>query len=183
MNAIAQAPAYDLPARHQPIKKLSWWHESIVDWMITNPSGKLGECSKQLCVTPSWLSKVIHSQMFQELLAVRRMEHGANISTTVIEKVEGITNIALEKLEDRITDEEAPPSFNALKDTVDLGLKAMGYSNRSAGAVIINNPNAPVQVNTVSPELLESARANMKQAGEKIESDKSNGVSPALPAP
>lgn len=154
-------PSFSL--NRQPIKKLSWWHESIVDWMLLNPEGKLGQCARDLGVTASWLSTIVNSQLFRELLAKRRLEHASNISTSVIDKTQGITHLALELVEERLSrDDVMPLSYKEIRETAELGLKAMGYTARSGGAVVINNPSGAVQVNTVTPEMLENARKKMQ---------------------
>lgn len=140
------------------IKKLSWWHEMVVDWMLTNPDGKLKDCAEFFSVTQPWLSTVVNSDAFKHYFRVRRKEHQGLVSATVIDKVEGLGKLSLDVLEERIENDRENISLGIVRETAEMALKALGYGGRGAMQA------APVQVNigVVTPDLLERARAKMR---------------------
>lgn len=169
------------------IAKIGWWHEAIVDWMILYPEKSLTECAKTFRVTLPWLSKVINSDCFIQYKAARMGEHQANLSTTVIEKVEGLAHGALDIIEQRMTNDPDSLTFSALKETAELSLKAMGYTARSPAAININAQGGAVQVNQhqASPEVLERARDNLRKVQEAFDAQRNDTgtVIEAVPTP
>lgn len=110
------------------LKKVNWWHESIIEWMITNPESSLGECSRFFDVSQSWLSTIINSDVFRERLSQQRELHFANTSRTVQEKVSGLADLSIEVLEERIEKERETIGLGIVRDAADLALKASGFS-------------------------------------------------------
>ena len=121
-------------AQSVQIKKVSWWHESIFEWMIANPESKLRECAEFFQVTQSWLSTIIHSDVFVEKLAERRDLHFAAISQDVASKVSGLAELSLDVLEERIERERDAISLGLVKDTAEMALKAAGYIGPRPGS-------------------------------------------------
>lgn len=85
MNPLLQAlvdgkPAEALPAesplapRPQPIQKLRYNHQAMVDLLVTDPTLSQNELADIFDRSPSWISTIICSDLFQDMLAKRRTE-------------------------------------------------------------------------------------------------------------
>ena len=149
----------------QQLQKVNWWHESIIDWMLENPHAQLCECAVYFEKTPGWISVVINSAAFQDLLASRKLLHAHMVSMTLTEKLEGIAHRSLESLEKAMkdTEDKALMSVGCARDTAEMSLKMLGYSARSPGAInILAQKGAQVTVGQATPEALARARENMK---------------------
>ena len=146
------------------LQKVNWWHESIIDWMLENPDHKLGECAEYFKKTQAWISVIIHSAAFVDLLEQRKMLHAHMVSMTLTEKLEGIAHQSLESLEKAMkkTEDEDLMSVGCARDTADMAMKLLGYSARSSGAININAPGAQITLGVASQESLARAREKMK---------------------
>lgn len=171
----ARAMRFISPGNHA-IQKLSWWHESIVDWMVMNPDQSLAACAISFNVSPPWLSRIINSGVFKERLAHRRESHSDNISHTLIEKIQGLAELGIEALTERIATERDTIPLPELRAASELALNAMGYSPKVGPGVRAGTPS--VQINIVSSEALTMAR----QAWQTLSTLDPEGV-PALEAP
>lgn len=154
------------PAR--VLRKLSWWHESIIDWMLLHPEGKLAHCAKEFSVSASWLSIIVNSDLFRARLAVRRAELAGEIGATVVDRLSGIAGQALESIAERIEREKDKLPIGELRETASMALDALGYSgkkNSGAAPANVYNFNGPT---AVSPSVLEAARRNMRIVGAQV---------------
>lgn len=146
------------------IKKLSWWHESIIDWMLLNPQGRLADAAVHFTVTQAWLSIIVNSDLFRARLTIRRAEMANEVGSTVIEKLSGIAGQALESIAEKIEKEKTKIPLGELRETATMALEALGYGAKSAGPQNANvyNFNGPTHV---SRDVLESARQRMRLVG------------------
>jgi hypothetical protein len=62
------------PGRSQPVQKLHYTHEAMVDAIIANPAIYNEELALMFGYTASWISTVVVSDIFQAKLAARREE-------------------------------------------------------------------------------------------------------------
>jgi hypothetical protein len=168
------------------IQKVNWWHEAIIDWMLENPNSQLGVCAEHFQKTQGWISVIIHSAAFIDLLEQRKMLHSHMVSMTLTEKLEGIAHQSAESLEKamRFQEEKNLMSVGCARDTLEMSLKALGYSARSPGAINITATDATIQFGTATPEALARAREKMKsveyvEQGNLIEGDLENTALPA----
>ena len=149
------------------IKKVNWWHEAIIDWMLAHPEERLYDCAAYFNKTQPWISSIINSSMFKELLAQRKLMHAHMISLTLTEKLESIAHKTLDALEESLEVErkKGTISVGCARDTAEMALRSLGYSSRSPAALNINvGHNSQVAiVGSASPEALASARQKMQQ--------------------
>ncbi len=96
------------------IARLNYRHEAIVNWLIANPNKTLGECSREMGYTQSWLSSVIHSDMFQAAYTERARELGEITTHTVKDKLTRATSLALDRT---IEELEGTPSDRFIEGT------------------------------------------------------------------
>lgn len=163
------------------IKKVSWWHQSIVDWELANPHRSMGDCAEFFDVTPAWLSTVRNSDAFRAYAARRRNEHNDNVSQGVIGKVEKLAELSMEVLSERIVAERRTIGLEGLKDTAEMALKALGFGQAKGNAA---GATTNVQVNVVDAQALAIARERMRSIGApSSEGELQNGrVTEVLPA-
>ncbi len=144
------------------VKKVSYWHESIVDWELQNPKKSMGECAEYFNVTEAWLSVIRNSDIFKEYAALRRGEHNDNVSMSIIDRAEAVAGVSLEVLEERIQKERETIGLGIVNDTAAMALKALGFGQKQSG-----RGGGDTQVNIVlgaDPALLARARDKMRRA-------------------
>ena len=158
------------------LKKLSWWHESILDWELENPERSMRECSVTFGISETWLSIIRNSDIYKEYAAQRRLEHNANVSMSVVERVEAVADTSLEVLQERIDSERNTIGLGVVNDTCTMALKALGFGSKGS------DRGGDTQVNLIlgaaSPELLGRARDKMKLINAHAASDVVGADSP-----
>jgi len=150
------------PMAMNQVKKVSYWHESIVDWELQNPDKSMGDCALHFNVTEPWLSVIRNSDIFREYAALRRGEHNSNVSMSVIDRAEAVAGVSLEVLEERIQNERRTIGLGIVNDTAAMALKALGFGQKQD-----TRGGGNTQVNIVlgaDPELLARAREKMRLA-------------------
>lgn len=170
------------------IKKINWWHEAIIDWMLEYPDSKLGECAEYFQKTQGWISVIINSAAFQDLLEQRKLLHAHMISMTLTEKLEGIAHQSLESLEKsmKATENEGVMSVGCARDTAEMAMKLLGYTARSHSPINITpGGNTIIQFGTATPEALARARESMRNVTYKEQGNLLEGETEksALPTP
>lgn len=133
-----------------------------------NPHKTKGDCAKFFNVSNQWLYVLTQSDVFKVLYEERRKKHSAMVSTSVIEKTSALTEMALDKLMDRVVETGDSMTPNFLKDVAAMGLDKLGYGGKAAAPPIA--PPVQVQVNVVSSDQLAEARARMINKGRELAS-------------
>lgn len=171
MSDVLRDPA---PARTQ-LKRLSPTHENMINWLIANQDQPLRVCAAAFGVTQSWLSCVIHSDIFQAKLKRRQDEHFARISTGLTEKLKVLADVAVERLTEKVETSEDP---KFLRESFDSVLGKLGYAPNRNG----NLPPVMQQNNFfVSKEDLAKARDGILQ--KSVAATIEQSVVPSLPQP
>lgn len=144
------------------IARLSHKHEQLLNWLVLNPDRSLRECADTFGFSQSWLSQVIHSDLFQHALKEKQLAIGVRVADSIPQKLRRAADLALEKLTVKLEDTEDP---EYILDATDKILHRMGYAPQSA-----RNPaggpglGAPAQQNNffISSGDLQEARALMQ---------------------
>lgn len=158
------------------LRKLSWWHESIIDWMLLNPQGRLADAARHFDVTQSWLSIIVNSDLFKARLSIRRAEMAGEVGTTVIDRLSGIAGQALESIAEKIEREKSKLPLGELRETATMALDALGYGAKSAprgDSGNVYNFNGPTHV---SRDVLASARDKMRLIGTRAADEPTLGA-------
>jgi len=152
------------------IQALTIRHEAILDYLMANPTVKLGDVAKAFGVTAPWLSQIIHSDAFQSKL---KEKQDINFHSTVLpirEKMLAVAHLALDQLADKLPLETEPSALSGIAGDV---LDRLGFSSKTPATVINNTTN--VQVNTLRSELDEArallGRAERPKLGVKIDGE------------
>jgi len=153
-------------AESAQIQKISHKHSMIMNWMVLNPDKPLKQCAEHFGVTQAWLSTVIHSDVFQMEFQEKLKTIHNHCAMSIPEKLRVVTDIALDKLAEKIADSEDP---EYILDAADKALHRMGYAPASARNGF--GANQGVQVNTqnvfmLSQDDLDAARNVMKAQGQ-----------------
>lgn len=155
------------------ISRLSHTHDQIINWLIVNPHLSLRECADEFGFTQSWLSQLIHSDIFQAALKARQQDVAARVAASIPEKLHAVADIALDKLGEKVA---ASEDADFILDVADRALHRMGYAPVSA-----RNPNgSPSAAGTVNntqnvfvlgQDDLAAARQVMRAAGQLPQSE------------
>ena len=135
------------------IQKVSHKHEAILNFLLDNPTLRIGEVAAHFNVTFPWMSTIIHSHAFQNQLKRRQDQiFDCAILGTVEEKLGAAAQVTMDAYLEKV------PTFTAdqLISAQDKLLGRLGYGSNGHGPSIGTQIN--VQVNHVSKEILEEAR-------------------------
>lgn len=165
----------DNPKVTGTIKKVSWWHKSIVDWMYSNPHRTKADCAEFFSVQPAWISTITNSDAFRAYENSRRIEHNGNVSKSVIEQVEGLAALSMEVLHERIKAERKTINLSGVMETADMALKALGFGAKANGNGGGNAGNV-VQINIVDPATLARSRERMRLMNGEGEGESVGGI-------
>lgn len=155
-NRIAEQPRAELAT-------VSHVHEAIMNWMIANPERSQRECADAFGYTQSWLSTMVHSNLFQARLKEKQSELFSVIAGSIQEKMSAAADIGVQKLAAKLEESE-DAKFILSATSLMLDKLGFGAATRVAGAGQVNN--APVQNNfyMASPADLAAARGKISLA-------------------
>lgn len=116
------------------IKKISHRHEGVLNWLVSNPHKSQGDCAEALGYTETWLSILIHTDMFQARLLERCEEVGVVCTHTIKNKLIGIAALSLDRTRERLERlGKEEPTERFLLDTTKNVLAAIGYAPANGG--------------------------------------------------
>ncbi|KKK51490.1 hypothetical protein LCGC14_3114440 [marine sediment metagenome] len=162
------------------IKSLKEKHNYIIDWLLTNPGEFFGVLADEIKVSRSWLSIVMHSDVFVEEYTKRRLGHSKELSRQLIEKQLKIALKAYDKLELVLDDDDVEDRI--ILDTADKTAKLLGLTPSVGMAPQLLHEEVVIereQVREVAPGVLERARERMR----KTTTASFFGEERALPSP
>lgn len=141
------------------IRRTSYSHEAFANWLLENPHRPLRDAAEYFEYTQSWLSTILHSDAFQELLRSKQALVEQMIIADIPAKLRATTDVALEKLSAKIEKSEDP---DYLLDATDKLLHRMGYapsSARNPGAVNLSQTNIQNNISVSAPDLAAARHA------------------------
>ena len=145
-------------------KSVRYNHETIVDLMILHPGITQNEIADELGYAVSTVSIVCNSDMFITYKRQRLAEHHKAVSTETIQKVEGLTNLSLDVIHERIEAERGKIELAAPFKAAEMGLEALGFGQKArTGGAATPAANLNVFVNAAD---LSRARGKMRDAAD-----------------
>jgi hypothetical protein len=141
------------------IQKVHWWHERLADWMIANPDKFLTDAAKFFDCNVQTLYLIKNSDSFKSYWAQRSHEASHAIVSDIKDRMCAVTEIALDRIEEKMRKEEMLLGIDTYLDVAKMGLKGLGYGAQKGPAPTVN-----VNINQVNPELLAKARERMQAA-------------------
>lgn len=156
-------------------RKMTWWYESIIDWMILNPEQSLKDCAYAFEVTPTWIYTLVNSDIFKERLAERREAHSNAISLGVVEKANALADMALDAAIEKfheVSSDETMKLSTAL-NTADKAFELAGLKAK----------NLPGNPTFVQNNIIATEAATLAEARERIKARQAQAEPPTLPEP
>lgn len=144
-------------AQSVQIKKINWWHDAIINWMLAFPDKQLVDCARNFNVSRAWLSVIINSDVFKAELQSRQQDLGTIVDQDILTKLTSVAEGSLEELDRRISNDGASIPTKDLNNVAHNALASLGYGAPKNPGGIVNN----FQVVTVSTEQLAAARARI----------------------
>lgn len=141
------------------LKNICVKHDAIMDFLIANPAMKKGDIARHFGVSATWLSIMIHSDVFQIKLKEKSQEVFETTVVPLRDELLGVARVGVEKLGEAMENASASSDKEFIADTTDSILKNLGYSPRSAAPAA---QPAQVHVAVVDSSVLAEARAKMR---------------------
>lgn len=146
-------------------KRMLWYYDAIIDWMIANPGAPLSECAAHVQRTPTTLSIIINSDMFKAALAARKAQFQAQHDIGLIHKTTKIANAGLDAILETLERKRSGVPIDQLQAVTGSALDRLGYGTKkdaTAGVTINSTGNTQVVI-PVTPSELEEARMAIRQ--------------------
>ena len=162
------------------VKGLKEKHRYIIDWLLENPSKYYGVLADHINVSRSWLSIVMHSDVFVEEYTKRRLVHSKELSRRLIEKQLSVALKAYDKLELVLESDEVDDRL--VLDAADKTAKLLGLSPSAGIAPNLLREDILIERETireVAPGVLEHARERLRRSTQAA----FYGPQNALPSP
>lgn len=146
------------------IKGLKEKHNYMIDWMLSNPGTHFGVLADVIQVSRSWLSIVMHSDVFVEEYTRRRLAHGKELSRQLIEKQLKVALKAYDKLDLILDDDEVEDRL--ILDTADKTAKLLGFGPSEGMAPQLLQDETVLErevLREVAPGVIERAREKLRR--------------------
>jgi len=145
------------------IKSVSWWHERLSDWLLTNPDKFIYEAAPVFAVSAQWLYIITSSDVFRSYHQARSREVTEKIQDSVsglAEKTAALAELSIDIITDRLHKSRSVMPVSEVTDIADMAMKRLGMGGAKApGAPAVN-----VTLNMVDAGTLAEARAKMVEA-------------------
>jgi len=120
------------------IEKVSYSHKAMIDLMVANPMISQGELARAFGYTQPWISRILRSDSFREMLAQRTTElMDPLVLQSIEQRFEALVTQSLDILEQKLSPQASPTADLALK-AAELGSRALGYGART-GSISVNS--------------------------------------------
>jgi hypothetical protein len=113
------------------IANLSPTHEQMLNWLVLNPEKSQRELADHFGFTQSWVSSILHSDLFQAALKEKQGAIFSMVAASIPAKLARAADLAIEGLTTQI---EGSQDKDFLLDATDKILHRMGYAPQSARA-------------------------------------------------
>lgn len=168
------------------VLSLSHKHREILNYMVANPTEKLGDVAARHNVSQSWLSVLVHSDAFREALRKKQDEVFHPAMLTLQERLTGMAHLTLDKLGEEI--DNGKLTAPQLLETSTSVLDRLGYGTKAAapnGAPTQNNYFFEAPVNAVQrARQTFGQRVHQSEPIEDVETvdEKDRAIQPQLPS-
>jgi transcriptional regulator with XRE-family HTH domain len=183
VNQVAEERARETAAaKAQPIAKLNYSHEGMVNLILANRGITQNELAAHFGYSASWISQVMSSDAFQAKLAERAAEiEDPTLRATVKDQLQGLAARSLEILREKLNAEMANIPDNLALRTLELSTRALGYGAKEPQvAVQVNVDNHLEQLGSRLERLLERKQIESQASPRATEvSLPTNGASSA----
>lgn len=143
------------------LERLNHRHDAIILWLLSHPDRPQADCAEYFGYTQAWLSRIIHTDMFQAAYRAKAEELGVPTALAMKEKLLGLADVVVEATTQRIANGAASERFieNTMKNT----LSALGYGTPSS---VVDARSQQVHLHLDAEKLVEAReRAALARAG------------------
>lgn len=137
--------AREKAAAQQPIVKVSYSHEAMIDLIIARPGISQNQIAAHFGYTPSWISQIISSDAFQTALAKRREQLVDPVIAAEVElQFKSLVSRSLDILHQKLNRPAIEIPDNLALRALEIGARAVGYGAKDSS---VASPATPVEVN------------------------------------
>lgn len=156
------ANGYKVDDGRDHIHTLKHWHQTIVDYLLVNPSATNKNIAEFFKMQPMWVGRVRNTDAFREYYSMRMQEHRGFMQETIVAKMHGVAAKALDKISEKMDNGDV--AMGQLQSAAEMSLKALGYGQKPVNGVSVSvNSGGNIQVMSVSSEALEKARQKLAE--------------------
>lgn len=136
MSNLTRTPLESTESAAKAIKRVSYSHDVIIDFMIMHPTASLEEIADYFGYSAAWLSRIRNSDAFNVVLARRRSEL---VDTTIVATIEeNLRNVAQKSMEKVLAKLDGNHRLEDAIKAMDIATKALGYGARTNNEVNTN---------------------------------------------
>lgn len=178
--AAPSTPAPPAKARFE-LGDVSHTHEAIMNWMIAHPERPLRDCAAAFGYSQSWLSTLIHSNLFQARLREKQDQVFSGIKEDLTTKLGALADIGVEKLQAKMETSEDP---KFILETTKVALATLGFGAKAGAGPVVNAQNVQQNFYVASQADLVAARERMRSSSGAVSSPDSQPLlGDATPSP
>lgn len=142
-----------------------WWHETLIDFLVVNPTATHQECSDYFngARAPSTIALIRNSDSFKAALSLRRQEMRENMDAAIVQKITGVTHTAFDAILEKLNKKRDTLPLNELNEVIKtVGGFVNGPKSGSSVSVTVNN-QAPTMAVPVGLSDLQQAQAALRR--------------------
>jgi len=149
-------------------RRFMWWYDSLIDWMMANPSGSMEDAALFLGRSVVWVRIVANSDAFKARYDARRAQLSANIKDRLTDKVTKVAELTLDCIITRLEQTQDKVPLPILLDLQEKALQRLGYGVQPQTQPLAGGNQVNVQNNfySVDKDTLVNARARLRAAEE-----------------
>lgn len=119
------------------VTNMRYTHEAMIELIVLNPMIHQNDLAKYFGYSPTWISNVVRSDAFRELLAAKKIEVVGPLFMAMTEKMEALAAQSIDVLMEKlgVNGGNAEVALKAL----DITSRAMGYGVKQQGTQITQN--------------------------------------------
>lgn len=154
----------------QQIANVNYRHMLLADLLIAEPNLTNAELGARCAIGEAQVSIIKNSDAFQEYFALRRKQHEARISRSLVERVEDVADEVVEAIMEKLTTNRDDIPLSTLNDTAKIILAALGLGGGRGGGLSVH-VGGDVTIGNVDADLLNRARERMRSQAQVIEGE------------
>lgn len=167
------------------VKRINWWHERFIDWLIANPNKHIREAAVEFGVTPQWLYMLKNTDMFQDEWRRRSRAHSEALTGTIRDKAFALAEMAIDGATARVQEQLAHGVLTTREalDIVEVTMRRFGYGEgKGAGGAAGAPANVTINLGLLSPDQIAQARARLRGEAVEVEALTDEREAPLEPA-
>lgn len=138
------------PPEQKGLARLKYTHEAMADAILANPCIKPGELAILFNKSPSWMSYILHSDVFKAYLAKRKEELvDPVLKMSIDERLKAVSTRSLDLVMERLNQ---GVTANYALDVMKAATKALGYGARGPEVSVSNNFVVAMPTKAANPE-------------------------------